>query len=115
MDNYTKRFEALEECERLKALTGREMEPRSVDCECDEWPSCYLCAGAGRYLKLYYVFCSHLVTDDDLECIENDCAQEERLRDCMEQTRGYDDPFLAKPIKSLSEIESEREELEAVR
>jgi hypothetical protein len=84
--NYITRSEALQEASRLTKMTGREMDARTVDCECDAWPYCYLCAGNGAYQELVYLFCNHPVRDDDhdeLECLENFCSEREKAQHAL--------------------------------
>jgi hypothetical protein len=81
--NYTQRSEALEECERLKKMDGRERDARTVECPCDFFPGCYVCQGNGVTFELFYLFCNHVVADDDrdeLDCLEFDCAEREKVR-----------------------------------
>ena len=80
---YVKRSEALREAYRLTKMTGREIDARTVECDCDGWDYCPTCAGNGCYSELYYLFCNHAVKDDDhdeAECIESFCAERERVR-----------------------------------
>lgn len=80
--NYLKRIEALREAARLTKMHGREIDTRTVECECDYFPHCYMCGGNGCYFELFYLFCNHAVADDDrdeTECIEADCAERERV------------------------------------
>lgn len=81
------RAERLEESERLKKLTGREIEFRSVECGCDEWKYCPICGGNGSYFIPVYVFCNHPLLDDDRNeaCREADCAERERLREIQNE------------------------------
>ena len=81
--NYTTRSEALREAYRLTKMTGREIDARTVECDCDFWKFCANCSGNGCFFQLYYLFCSHPVKDDDhdeAECIESFCAERERAR-----------------------------------
>lgn len=79
------RSERMEENERLKKLTGREVDFRTVECPCDYWKYCDKCSGGGAYHEPFYLFCNHPVVDGpDLECEEADCAERERRRTLME-------------------------------
>lgn len=102
--------EALQEAERMKKVTSREVEVKAVNCECDYSKLCYLCAGSGTFYELVYAFCDHVVSDGpDLECEENDCEVRER---CAAEAASVF-PVTSAPIKSLREVESERRESEA--
>jgi hypothetical protein len=80
--NYSSKIEALREASRLTKMTGREIDARTVDCECDYYPHCYMCSGSGCYFELFYLSCGHAVQDDDrdeTECVEADCAEREKV------------------------------------
>lgn len=96
--------EALQEAERMKKVTGREVEVKAVNCECDYSKLCYLCAGSGTFYELVYAFCDHVVSDGpDLECEENDCEVRERC--AADAARVF--PVKGSELKSLSENQSE--------
>ena len=65
---------------RLSKLTGRAIDWRSADCDCDEWVFCSRCDGRGGYHEAFFLSCSHRVFDaDDLEC--DGCAEREAKRE----------------------------------
>jgi hypothetical protein len=114
MNNYITLYpEALEEAQRLKKVTGRNVEVTSVDCPCDYSKLCYRCGGEGRWFQLVYASCNHVVQEDEGECADLDCAELERLGRLMDETARLD-PFVHAPVKSLREVESELMELESV-
>lgn len=79
------RTEAKTEAARLTKTFGREIDVRTKECDCDEWPYCERCAGAGSYTELFYVLCDHPVQDgEDEECVLNYCAEREQARRAME-------------------------------
>lgn len=79
------RSEAKEEAKRLTNLVAREIDFRTKECDCDEWPYCETCAGSGVYYEFFYVLCDHVVQDGpDEECIENFCAEREMARRKLE-------------------------------
>jgi hypothetical protein len=113
--NYTNRYDALEECERLKKMQDREIDARPVGCPCDFFPGCYLCAGNGVYFELFYLLCSHAVQDDDrdeLECVESDCAERERLKNVTQNTESNPFAGIEAPFLGIQEVvEDEMEEV----
>ena len=67
------------EAYRLTKLTGREIDFRAVECDCDEWKFCSRCGGSGGYHEAFFLSCNHRVFDgDELDCIAADCAERER-------------------------------------
>lgn len=63
------------EAYRLTKLTGREIDWRTVECDCNEWPMCSKCSGAGAYHEAFYLSCNHPVIDGpDEQCDEGGCA-----------------------------------------
>lgn len=79
------RTEAKQEAIRLTKQVGREIDLRSVDCDCDFWPYCGRCNGSGTWYEFFYVSCSHTVQDgEDEECEINFCAEQEKVRKEME-------------------------------
>jgi hypothetical protein len=73
--NYS---QAKEEADRLSRMLKRDIEPAPVNCQCDYFEGCYLCAGSGTYYELRFAFCNHIVADGpDVECSENDCEHRE--------------------------------------
>jgi len=78
--------EAKEEAERLSRMLKRDVEPAPVNCDCDYFKGCYVCAGSGTYYELRYAFCDHIVHDgNDDECDEADCEHREYLAFCKRE------------------------------
>jgi hypothetical protein len=101
--------EAKEEAERLSRMIGRSVEVATKQCACDYWPYCPKCLGSGTEHVLRYGFCDHVVQDgSDLECETARCAERELVALTLETDRV--DPFASAPLRSLSEVESQREE-----
>lgn len=113
MNNYiTLLSEAREEARRLTKVTGRDVEAVAVNCPCDYSKNCYLCAGSGTYYEPRYAFCNHVVQDgDDLECDAANCA--EREREAAEVERGETFPRVGAPLRSCTQVQTERDEQEA--
>jgi hypothetical protein len=101
--------EAKEEAERLSRMIGRSIEVAAEQCACDHWPACSKCLGSGTEYMLRYGFCDHVVQDGpDLECETAGCAERELVALTLETDRV--DPFAPVPLRSLLEVESQREE-----
>lgn len=79
-DKEMNREQRNREAYRLTKVTGREIDFRTVDCDCDEWKCCAKCGGSGAYHEAFFLSCNHRVFDgDDLECAGG-CAERERRR-----------------------------------
>jgi len=77
-DKGMNRAARMVEAQRLSELTGRAIDWRTVDCECDEWIFCDKCSGLGAYHEAYFLSCNHAVQDgvDEL-CRDAGCAERE--------------------------------------
>lgn len=70
--NYS---EAREDARRLTKITGRDVEPKPVTCDCDYSKNCGKCAGEGLYYEPVFTSCGHVVSDgQNVVCDESDCA-----------------------------------------
>lgn len=76
------RTEAKQEAQRLTKLVGRDIDFRTIDCNCDFSRFCDDCGGSGTYYEFFYTFCDHKVEEDDRngECYDNFCAEREQVR-----------------------------------
>lgn len=66
------------EAQRLSEQTERDVDWRTMDCNCDESPYCDKCSGQGSYHEAYFLSCNHSVMDGaDVQCETNGCAERE--------------------------------------
>jgi hypothetical protein len=73
------RSEAHEDARFLSKQTGRHVIARFTEC-CDD-KNCWVCFGEGGYYRMVYELCDHSVYEgEDLECVENNCAEREQAR-----------------------------------
>ena len=80
--------EAHEEARRLTKVRGRDVEPKSVNCDCDYSKQCFYCGGEGLYYQLVFASCGHVVPDgDDEECEIQDCRHREYLASIEREER----------------------------
>jgi hypothetical protein len=85
---------------------GRSVGVTSETCACDYHPNCGKCGSQGYYYLLVFEVCRHLVGDGErIECEKASCLKRE-----VEAAMRVTDLFAAKPLRSLSEVESQREE-----
>jgi hypothetical protein len=110
MDSILSRTEANNEAEFLTKQSGRLIRAAFVGCECEYDRDCGKCYGEGGYYQMVYSFCNHVVqeSEDSESCVNDFCIEREQV------AGQYIDPFAVKEFKSLSESNSEAEELEAV-
>ena len=96
--------EATEEAQRLSRVHGRSVEIKAVEC-CEYDKSCG-CGGMGLSYQLVFASCDHLADDLGI-CEQEFCAERELAK------RAFDVetfPVEHKPLQSLRESLSEREE-----
>lgn len=98
--NYS---EAKDEADHLTKTLNREVKVKRVECDCDYHRNCGHCAGEGRYFINVFVSCGHEISESEYACVEDFCGERELAQR---------DPFALQPLGSLSEIQSEREEME---
>lgn len=102
--------EAQDEAKQLTKNLRRDVEVKSVNCDCDYSRLCYRCAGQGIYYELVFSFCGHPVADDDRceECFEEFCIEREQAQRDLEA-----ETFPVESTRLVSLREASREEVEA--
>lgn len=99
--------EALDEAKQLTKNLRRDVEVKSVNCDCDYSRDCGKCAASGIYYELVFSFCGHPVANDDRceACFENFCAEREQAQ--SEDLEAETFPAQHKPLSPVWANESE--------